>query len=204
MKGIMFHDWSSDSTFKAGTVPAKTVDIYAACAVAKAGRETRCGGGVEKGEPNWSRSTVWFKRPENVAMPARVAVPVKSLQAIACPSRAPIAKEASVCIIGIFAGKETPNKLGVRASGEATPDIVSAIERKRAALTVRLAPSKGERAEIAFRRKAKSAETAARLAEKAKAIASHSKWEGEEASRKAARMEWRRNLSRAIKAPVWL
>jgi len=144
-------------------------DSYACNSVASNGdRSATVGSGIGFGSPTWSRSTVWFKRPDDVAMPRHNSLPVRNLQAIAQPSRAPIAPSESVCMSGKFAGIVTPDKKGKRAEGETAGDIASNVERKLAKYRKRKAkPTPAELAEIAELRamkdEAKAIEIAAKL-----------------------------------------
>jgi hypothetical protein len=199
----MFIDNTPASTFKAGRARETESESYKCNAVAKPYRETRCGGSFERGSPLWSKNTVWFRRPNDVAMPLRKAAPVSNLESIAKPSRAPIAPPESVCLVGMFADKRTPNKLGVTPEGDSTVEIATKVEKRFAVFTQKAKQSKEEKAEVAYLRKCEAAETAYRLAERKREIAEKQE-EDFSAAKKAARMEWRRNLSRAIRAAVWL
>ena len=77
------------------------------------------------------------------------------------------------------------------------------MEKRFAVFTQKAKQSKEEKAEVAYLRKCEAAETAYRLAERKREIAEKQE-EDFSAAKKAARMEWRRNLSRAIRAAVWL
>jgi hypothetical protein len=136
-------------------------------------------------------------------MPTRKAAPVSSLQAIAKPNRAPVAPPESVCLVGLFADKRTPNKLGVTPEGDSTVEIATKVEKRFAVFTQKAKPSKEEKREVAYLRKCEAKETAYRLAERKREIA-QKQAEDFTAAKKAARMEWRRNFSRAIRATVWL
>lgn len=124
-------------------------DSYVCNATVGPNRSVAIGHGIGFGSPNWSRSTVWFRRPDDVAMPERKSAPVRNLQAIAKPNRAPIAPTESVCMSGVFAGIVTPDKKGKRATGDSANDIATALEKRLAQYVTKAEPSTLERAEIA-------------------------------------------------------
>lgn len=89
-------------------------------------------------------------------MPERKSAPVRNLQAIAKPNRAPIAPAESVLMSGVFAGIVTPDKKGKRIEGESANDIATTIEKRFSAYVTRSEPSAAEKAEIALIRKLKA------------------------------------------------
>lgn len=109
------------------------------------------------GSPNWARGTVWFKRPNDVAIPEHKPNQVSSLQALVNPTKAPIAPPESVVMSGKWAGVRTPNKLGFTPEGETSGDIAARIERKLAKYRKHKAdPTEAELAEIAQIREMKA------------------------------------------------
>jgi hypothetical protein len=212
----MFKDWSLEkSGFRSGSPRLIESESYSANAVYRQGQGVRCGGGIEKGNPSWSRATVFHpcaprKRPSQADRAPDVAItrafaPIRSVLSLVERTHAPIAPEMPVCITGIFAGIRTDNKKGERPQGETALVIATRVERRFSAYVAKAKPSKSEASEVAYRRKAKATETSARLEAKAKAIALARKAQDAdklEQDRKAARMEYRRNLSRMIRLSI--
>lgn len=232
----MFKDWSKvKSDFRAGKARMVESESYSANAVYKQGMGVRCGGGIEKGSPNWSRPTVFHpcaprKRASQSDKAPDVAIvrtfePIRSLSSLVERTSAPLAKESQTVAIGALLGKanrkgqwvgqfrQSDGTLGggrfipqgERQEGETSLAISTQVERKFARYVAKAKPSQGERQEVEFRKRAKAKESRERLAAKGKAISGARKTQDkakEEAAKRSARMDWRRNLSRLIRLNV--